>query len=151
MAEIIAFLSLLLSVFVYFSSRNYSKKNENLITREVELIRLQIDKELRGRNDKLKANVSARMYNVGKNKWKIKIYNAGPATAKNVIISAYEKDGFIRETLIAEKFPMRKMESSQSVEFNAFVHMQSSSKETIELTWDDPSKLQNKNTIEITL
>ena len=34
MAEVIALCSLLLSVFVYFSSRNYSKKNEELITRE---------------------------------------------------------------------------------------------------------------------
>ncbi len=71
MATAIAFLSLLLSIFVYFLSRNHNKKNEELIRHEIELIRVQLQKERKGAKDELKANVSARMFNVGKNNWKI--------------------------------------------------------------------------------
>jgi hypothetical protein len=150
MATIIASLSLFLSIVVHFSSRNHNKKNEELIRHEIELIRVQLQKEKKDAKDELKANVSARMFKVGKNNWKIRIYNLGPATAKNVIISKYENDEFIHEGLITAKFPMKKMEPGQSVELSAFVHFHSKQKEIIELTWDDTSGTQNKNTIEIT-
>ena len=106
---------------------------------------------MRGAQDDLKANISAKMHKIRQNNWKISIYNDGPAIAKNVNITAYEDNGFIQENMLKGILPMEKMESGQSVDIPAIVNLQSNPKETVELTWDDPSMIQRKKTEVITI
>jgi len=151
LSDFISLFALVVAAVAVFQTRKFNNSQMMLIARQADLTRMLADKERKGFAESNEAYVSANMYKTGKSNWKIRIYNKGPAVAKNVSVSSYSENGFIQESFLTEKFPMDKMEVGQSVDIHAFVVSGSKDKETIELTWDDQSKLKNKNQVEITI
>lgn len=148
----IALIALALSAYAMWQSQQVAKSQERLTDREVELVRQQLEKnKIEERNSKT-ANVSARLYKVAKNDWRLKIFNKGPSIANNVSCSSADiENSMFSASSFSTKLPLAKMEQGDSVEINAFVHLQSPSKETVILTWDDASGSNQSKEVEVTL
>lgn len=141
---------LIASAALFFTLKN-NRSQSRLTDREVELVRIQIDQAKQLNNKEKTASVSARLYKTDKTNWKLRVYNQGPSTAKNVRIILDEQNQIVEESTVRSKFPMSKMENSQSVDLVAFVHMQTNPKEWLRIQWDDAAQMDNENCVEITL
>ncbi len=149
--NLISSLAVVVSIVALFVTLRSTRASERLSEREIELVRFQLTKARREIEDEKRASVSARLYKVDKSNWRLKVYNQGPAEAKNVRIVLNEQNQLIDARSASEKFPMTRLEVGQSVEMNAYVHLASPSKEWIVLNWDDASGIDRENRLEITL
>ena len=151
-SDILALLALLISAYVAIQTRNASKSQAALTDREVALVRLQLENAQRDERTSKTADVAARLYKVGKNDWRLKIFNRGPSIAENVNCSIEGSDSTLfSASSFADKLPLARMEKGDSVEITAFVHLQSRSKEVVILTWDDSSGVNHTKSVEVTL
>ncbi|WP_298356019.1 hypothetical protein [uncultured Litoreibacter sp.] len=132
-------------VYTMISSRD----QKELILRETELVRIQLEKEKAVLRESESAMVSARLYEHSKGRWKIRVFNTGPAAAKNVAIVADAEDSFITENELKRKFPVKKLTKGQHVELNAFIHLSSPGKETIRLIWEDRTGASREENVEL--
>lgn len=151
MANLIASVAALISIVSLFVTLRSTRASERLSEREIELVRFQLGKAQREVEDEKRANVSARLYKVRQSDWRLKVYNSGPAEAKNVRIILDDQNQIVSSGAVAEKFPMERLERGQNVDIFTAVHMGSPSKEWLRLTWDDPSGIDRENRIEIIL
>jgi len=143
-AVIVASLSLVWSLINSVISHR-RQKHQDLLNRRL-LARFDQEESEAARGD-----VSARLYRAGHNKWRLKIWNQGKGTAKNVRFEAISDDLPVIQSDVDAKFPMRSMERQQSVELIAAVHMQSPRKNEIKLLWEDESGEARSKTVELTL
>jgi hypothetical protein len=151
-SEYIAILALLLSGIAVWQTNVGQKSQEPLTDREIELIRRQLSKFEQDERASKEANVSAKLYKVSKNNWKLRVFNRGPAEARNVGVELTRAEGsMFSPDWIAEKLPLKTMEKGASVDITAFVHMGSASKEEIRIKWDDPSESNRTKTVEVTI
>lgn len=148
---VIALVALLISGLAYRQSIRQSSLTDRLTEREIELVRQQLATNFQAALQEKKALVSARMFKIGRNEWKVRVYNSGPAEAKNVRLILTDDNHLVEDNLIDGKFPMGRMESGQSVDFWANVHMSSNSKEILTIRWDDLSGIDRENKVEITI
>jgi len=86
-----------------------------------------------------KADVSANLYQRGKNDYRLKVFNKGKGRAKNVRITDLDDNGdsLLMADEIREKFPLPILEQHQSVDLLACVTLGSHLKTHIKLHWDD--------------
>ena len=91
-----------------------------------------------------KADLGASFIKLGSNKYRLKIWNKGVATARNVRIEFPEGNDLIMETELTDKFPMESLEKYQSVELIAAVHMQAKRKHVVRLIWEDDAQPYNE-------
>ncbi|MDO6456517.1 hypothetical protein Q4560_06850 [Celeribacter halophilus] len=147
----IALGALTVSGLTFWQTRTALQKQNNLSDREIELIRIQLSKSYDEHAKSKKANVSARMFKIDKTTWRVRIFNSGQAEATNVRLLLDDQNQMVSTGMISGKFPMTKLESGQSVDINAIVHMQTPPKETLRIRWDDESGLNRENTTEITI
>jgi len=86
-----------------------------------------------------KADVSANLYQRGKNDYRLKVFNKGKGRAKNVRITDLDDkdDSLLMADEIREKFPLPILEQHQSVDLLACVTLGSHLRTHIKLQWDD--------------
>lgn len=94
-------------------------------------------------NDK-SANLGASFIKLGSSKYRLKIWNKGSSTARNVRIEFLEGNDVIINSEVIEKFPMESLEKHQSVELIASVHMKTKRKHVIRLIWEDDAQYHNE-------
>jgi hypothetical protein len=150
-SDYIAGAALIVSVIAYWDGRRVSRNSQRLFEQEVELLRGQVSAMRLATRQEREAKVSAKMYKEGKSSWRVRIYNAGPADARNVRVVLDDQNSLVTNDAIREKFPMDKLEKGQSVDVYALVHMQSPSKEYLLIRWDDSVGVDRENRVEITL
>lgn len=143
--------SIIVAIAALYLTLKNNQSQSRLTDREVELVRIQIDQAKQSSNREKTASVSARLYKVDKSNWKLRVFNQGPSTAKNVRLILDDQNQIIKENIANSKFPMSKMENGQSVDLLAFIHMQSNPKEWIRIQWDDATQVNNENRVEITM
>ena len=144
-------LSVAISIIALFIARKANMDNSHLTIREAEYLRLLIAKEQREHQNNERTVVSARLYKSGKSEWKLRVFNRGPAEARNIRIELLEEASFFDPQWVSKKFPMPRMESGQSVDLLAFVHLGSHSKEDLRLIWDDQSGTNRSQTVTVTI
>jgi hypothetical protein len=98
-----------------------------------------------------KADLGANSIQHGSNKYKLNIWNKGKTTAQNVSIEFPEGNDCFSESDIAEKFPLESLDTHQSVELIAEVHMGTKRKHTIKWIWSDEFRKHNEKTVYPTL
>ena len=150
-AEAIAAISILVSIIALFVTLKSTRASERLSEREIELVRFQLGKAQKEVENERKAEVSARLYKVERNTWRLKVFNTGPAEAKNVRLILDDQNEIVSAGAVSDKFPMARMERHQTVEIRTAVHMGSPPKEWLHLMWDDSSGIDRENRVEITL
>ena len=143
---------ILSGVSIYITSRFNSRQNELADTTE-RLNRLLIDRETAEGLASKKADLSANLIEVGKNKHRLKVFNRGKGVARNVrLIDLAAPDmSILGDSDIAHKFPVAIMEQHQAVELIAFIHMSSPLKAHIKLQWDDEAGTDHEKELTPTL
>jgi hypothetical protein len=85
-----------------------------------------------------KADLSANMIKTGKSDYRLKVFNRGKGTARNVRLTDLTgASSIIMANSIQSKFPIPILESHQSVELIVAVFLGSSLRCHIKLQWDD--------------
>lgn len=107
------------------------------------LNRILIDRETAEGVAEKKADISANLYQRGKNDYRLKVFNKGKGRAKNVRIVDLDSkdDSLLMANEIREKFPLPILEQHQSVDLIACVTLGSHLRTHIKLQWDDETGL----------
>jgi hypothetical protein len=132
-SAIAAFVALIIS---WVSLHKSNKTN----ARQDELNRLLIERETQAGQDSKRADLSANLITVGKNNRRLKVFNRGKGTARNVrLIDLQEEDSLLSRGDIQRKFPVPILEQHQSVELAASSYLSGPSRAHVKLVWDDDS------------
>ena len=120
--------------------------------RTFRLSQLQIAKE-KAEADALKtAELGANFYTLGAYKRRLKIFNRGKATARNVRIAFPEDIDCLQQEDLDSRFPLEVLAVHQSVELPVYQTIEMTrTKYKIELTWDDDFKANNSVVLYLTL
>jgi hypothetical protein len=137
--DIIAGLALLLSGYAIWKTSKFDERQKSLIESQEKLNYLLLEKEQSEAANNKKADLGATFIKLGSSKYRLKIWNKGKATAKNVRIYFPEGNDVLIQSEIDEKFPLESLEQYQSVELIAAASKGTKSKYMIRLIWSDDS------------
>lgn len=149
--DIIASLALFFSIFATVKTINFNNRQRSLIESQEKLNNLLLEREASESATERQANLGASFIKLGSNKYRLKIWNKGKAIARNVSLEFPEGNDVLLERDIDEKFPMEALDTYQSVELIASVHMGTKSKHAIRLIWADEHNERNEKLVYATL
>lgn len=98
-----------------------------------------------------KADLRADFLKYGSNKYRLKVSNRGPASARNVRIEFPDGNDCIIDSELKDKFPFELLERHQAVELIAAVCMETKSKHKVKLVWDDDFQSNNEKVVYATI
>lgn len=137
-SAVVALIALIISWVSLHKTSKFNKRQDEFAETAEELNRLLIERETLAGQDSKRADLSANIITVGKNKWRLKVFNRGKASAKNVrLIDLQESPAVLAQNVIKHKFPVPILEQHQSVEVAAIQFMSGPSRAHIKLIWDD--------------
>ena len=136
-SDIIAVIALGLSGYATWKTLRFNERQKSLIESQERLNTLLLDKEENEVISAQRAYLGANFVKLGNNNYRLKIFNKGKATARNVRIEFPDGNDVLIASDVERKFPMEALDQHQSVELIAAVHMGSKSKQHIKLLWDD--------------
>lgn len=142
--DLIAVLAFLLSGYATWQTVSFNKKQKTLIESQERLNNLLLEKEMEDSLKEKRADVGASFIKIGSNKYRLKIWNKGLSTARNVRIDFPEGNDVVISSEVTDKFPMESLERYQSVELIAAVHSQTRRKHVVRLIWEDDAQLHNE-------
>lgn len=151
LSDIIALLALGLSAYAMKKTIKFNKRQNEFIETNDKLNQLLLKKENQDAIHQKKADISANFIKIGKNNHRLKIFNKGKSTARNVRIEFPEGNEILINSDIHNKFPIPILEQHQSVELIAAIFLQSPSRMTIKLIWDDESGKDNEKELSPTV
>ena len=132
MSAFVAFGALIVSLISLHKTNKFGATTDRLN-------RILIDRETAESVAEKKAEVSANLYQRGKNDYRLKVFNRGKGRAKNVRIIDLDSnnDSLLMADEIREKFPLPILEQHQSLDLIACVTLGSHLRTHIKLQWDD--------------
>lgn len=149
--DIIACLALLMSAYATWRTISFNEKQKSLIESQEKLNNLLLEKEESEVVSGKKADLGASFVKLGNNKHRLKVWNKGNATARNIRLEFPEGNSVLIQSDVDEKFPLESMEKFQSVELMASVHMGTKSKHVIRIVWEDDAHNHNEKLVYPTL
>lgn len=150
-SDIIAGLALLISAYAAWKTVQFNDKQKLLIESQEKLNKRLLEREESESISDKKADLGASFIKLGSSKYRLKIWNKGKNTARNVSIEFPEGNDCILQSDVTEKFPLEVLDTHQSVELIAAVHMGTKSKHAIKLIWSDEFSQQNEKIVYPTL
>lgn len=151
LGDTFAGLALLLSSYAIWQTHKFNKKQKNLIESQERLNEVLLEKEASELKKEKSADVSASIITVGSKSKRLKIWNKGQSSARNIIIEFPEGNEIFSESDIQSKFPLENLEKYQSVEIHARSHFGTKSKHLIKLKWEDDSNDNNEKNVYVTV
>lgn len=142
--DVIAGLAFLLSGYATWQTVSFNKKQKSLVESQEKLNNLLLEKENEGAVKEKSADLGASFIKLGSSKYRLKIWNKGSATARNVRIEFPEGNDVVIDSEVSDKFPMESLERHQSVELIAAVHMQTKRKHVVRFIWEDDAQTHNE-------
>lgn len=142
--DVIAGLAFLLSGYATWQTVSFNKKQKSLVESQEKLNNLLLEKENESTLKEKSADLGASFIKQGGSKYRLKIWNKGSATAKNVRIEFPEGNDVVIESEVIDKFPMESLERHQSVELIAAVLSQTKRKHVVRLIWEDDAQSHNE-------
>ncbi len=141
-------MAIVLSVLSYIDSRKAKKIQKRLYDVEEKLKQYALEEKEKEREEATKACVEARVVKISENRYVLKIWNSGKATAYNVNYNIpKESQVFVH----SKKVPFEHLESGKNFEEHIIVHGGTSDKFTVTTTWTDkegkPYSKENLTTI----
>ena len=149
--DIIAGLALLMSVYATFRTIKFNENQKSLVESQEKLNNLLLEKEESQALGEKRADLGASFVKLGNSKYRLKIWNKGSATARNVRLEFPEGNDVVLQSDVDQKFPFESLEKFQSVELIAAVHMGTKSKHVIRLVWEDDAHNHNEKLSYLTL
>lgn len=146
-SDIIASCALLISAYAVWKTVQFNNRQKSLIESQERLNLRLLEREDADSVADKKADLGATFVKLGSSKYRLKIWNKGKATARNVSIEFPDGNNCIVESDVSEKFPLEALDTHQSVELIAAVHMQTKRKHAIKLIWSDEFSQSNEKTV----
>ncbi|KAF0805873.1 hypothetical protein A6D6_01929 [Alcanivorax xiamenensis] len=142
--DVIAGLAFLLSAYATWQTVSFNKKQRALVESQEKLNNRLLEKESEDSLKEKRADLGASFIKLGSSKYRLKIWNKGAATARNVRLEFPEGNDVVIDSDVADKFPLESLEKHQSVELIAAVHMQTKRKHVVRLIWEDEAQAYNE-------
>ncbi|WP_295056322.1 hypothetical protein [Sulfuricurvum sp.] len=142
--DVIAGLAFFLSAYATWQTVSFNKKQKSLVESQEKLNIRLLEKENEDALKEKRADLGTSFIKLGSSKYRLKIWNKGSATAKNVRLEFPEGNDVIIDSEVTDKFPMESLERYQSVELIAIVHMQTKRKHVVRLIWEDDAQPYNE-------
>lgn len=142
--DVIAGLAFLLSSYATWQTVSFNRRQKSLVESQEKLNNLLLEKENEDTLKGKRADLGASFIKLGSSKYRLKIWNKGASTARNVKIEFPEENTIIHDSELCNKFPMESLERHQSVELIALVHMQTKRKHVVRLIWEDDAQAHNE-------
>lgn len=137
--------AIILSLLSYIDSRKANKVQGRLIELEEKLKKYELEDKEKEREEDTIACVEARIINVSKNKYRLKVWNSGKATAYNVNFDISIEN---KSVIWKDKVPYEFLESGKSFEEVVTYFSGISSKFKVTTTWmDNNGKYNSKEQI----
>lgn len=149
--DVIAGLAFLFSIYATVKTIQFNNRQQSLIESQEKLNNLLLEKEAFDSASERQANLGASFIKLGSGKYRLKIWNKGKAVARNVNLEFPEGNDVLIESDIKEKFPLEVLDTHQSVELIAAVHMGIKPKHAIRLIWSDEHSERNEKLVYATL
>lgn len=137
LGDIVALLALALSGYATWKTFKFNERQKSLIESQKKLNLLLLDKEEQESANNRKADLGTTFIKLGSSKHKLKVWNKGKACARNVRLEFPEGNDVFTQSDIDRKFPLETLDTYQSVELIASVHIGVKSKHVIKLLWED--------------
>lgn len=134
---VVSALALALACYSTWITMRFNKRQTAFETTAEQLNRLLIEKEAGEAEANRSADISASFYKAGRTTYRLKVFNRGKGTARNVRFDVLDESDLFLSDDIERKFPIPSLEQHGAVELIAAVHMASPSRAHVRLTWDD--------------
>lgn len=150
-SDIIAILAMLISAYAAWKTVKFNNRRKTLIESQEKLnLRLLEREDAYSESDK-KADIGATFVKLGSNKYRLKVWNKGKSTARNVSIEFPDGNDCIVQSDVSDKFPLEALDTHQSVELIAAIHEGTKRKHAIKLIWSDEFSQRNEKTVYLTI
>lgn len=138
-SAVAAFAALIMSGLSLHKTNKFNDRQNQLAETTERLNQMLIDREAAEGLAAKRADLSANLIEVGRNNHRLKVFNRGRGTARNVRMTVLDDDevSCLATNDVRDKFPVPIMEQHQAVEVIALRHFQSSNRAHIRLEWDD--------------
>ena len=143
-SDLIATTALLISAYVAWHQHSINRSQKKLN----DLLLQQGESEALAER---RANLGASFLSLGKNKHRLKVFNKGKATARNVRVEFPDGNAFVASGDIRQKFPLETLEQFQSVEVNALLTLGTDRKHHVKLIWDDDTDTEIEKSVYVTI
>lgn len=156
-SDIIASIALVLSVLSLVLTERRARKSDkeqSFMKDEQERMRkLLLEKETKSAINEMKADLGANLVKIGKNNYRLKVFNRGKVEAKQINIKFPDDDGneYLVMSQVTEKFPYEILYPQQSIEIIASSSYGCKSKYKIVLVWDDEFKRGNEQEVIVSI
>lgn len=150
-SDIAAGLALALSAYATWKTIQFNNRQKSLIDSQEQLNKRLLSKEDAESDKDRRAELGATFIKLGSSKYRLRVFNRGKSTARDVNIEFPDGDDVVSQSDVSRKFPMEALEPHQSVELIASIHLGSKSKHTIRLSWSDEASASNEKTVYATI
>jgi len=139
---ILSGVSIVLAVISLYQSSKAQKLQNKINELDAKIKENELEKIEKEKTEASSSIIKARAINVGKNSYRLKIYNAGNTTAYNISAQISNKYRF---KLYNKKMPFEELEPQHSFEELLIVSIGSAPKFKVELNWQDKDGNEHKN------
>jgi hypothetical protein len=150
-STIVSVLALAMSAYSAKKTIDFNKRQNDFINTNDKLNKMLLDKEQQESLIQRQADISANFVSFGRSDHRMKVFNRGRSSAKNVRIDFPNGNEVLIESDLREKFPMPSLEPQQSVELIASVGMDSPRRMDVRIVWDDQSGNDREKLLHLTL
>lgn len=149
--DIFTALAFFLSCFATAMTLWTNHKQKSLLQSQERLNNMLLAQGEREALSASKADLGATFVKLGSSKYRLKIWNKGKATARNIRIEFPDGNDILPANEIRAKFPLESLDQYQSVELTAAPSIGSKLKHAIRLLWADDASDANEKTVYPTL
>ena len=150
-SSIVSVLALAISAYSMKKTNDFNRRQNDFIETNDKLNRMLLDKEQKESLNQKQADILANFIKLGRNDYRLKVFNRGKNSASNVRIDFPSGNEILLESDLKEKFPMPALEPYQSLELIAAVCMDSPRRMDVEIIWDDHFGADRKKLLHLTL
>lgn len=151
LGDVISAFALVLSIVATVTTLRFNARQKSLIASQERLNQVLLAKEEDDSRADRSADVGANLVKVGDNRWRLKVFNRGRSSARNVAIAIDPSSDLLNSGDVEAKFPLEVLEPQQGVDLIALVHLNSNSKQPITLRWDDDTDDGREKTVYVTI
>lgn len=148
--DVIAGVAFVFSIYAAWKTFKFNERQKSLIESQERLNNLLLEKEKNEVANEKKADLGASFIKLGSSNYHLKV-NKGKAAARNISIEFPEGNDVLIKSELDEKFPLEVLETFQSVELIAAVHLGTKRKHAMKLVWSDDYNKTNEKTVYPTL
>lgn len=142
-----ALFALAVAIWSAVQTGRFNRRQNEFSETAERLNQLLIEREAAEKSGAQKADVSANFVKISKNDYRLKVFNRGPAGARNVRLEMLTGEELVGKRELAQKFPFPSLERQQHVDVLVCMTLGSPRRAHMRLTWDDDAEQDRSSEI----